>query len=115
MEFRKPFYVLIGAGDAAVQTGKALLTKARGVKPEEVRQRLTATADTSRKWIVKRYANWEKQGERLATQIGKSGPAKRAGEQTKRARTQVKAAATSVRKAAGAQADAAKSAAKKVG
>jgi transposase len=115
MDFRKPFYALIGAGDAAVESGKALLNKARGVQPEKVRQQLSASADTSRRWVTKRYASWAKRGERLATQISSSAPAKRAAAQTKQARSQVKAATTSVRKAVGAQTDAAKSAAKKVG
>jgi transposase len=115
MDLRKPFYALIGAGEAAVEAGKALLTRARGVKPEEVQHRLSASATTSRKWVTKRYTSWEKRGERLAKQISKSAPAKRAADQTKQARSQVKAAATSIRKAVGAQADAAKSTAKKVG
>jgi transposase len=115
MDLRKPFYALIGAGEAAIEAGKSLVTSARGVKPDEVRDRLSASANTSRKWAVKRYASWAKRGERLATQISKSVPAKRAAEQTKQARSQVKTAATSIRKAVGAQADGAKSAAKKVG
>ena len=115
MDFRKPFYALIGAGDAAVASGKALLNKARGVQPEKVRQQLSASADTSRRWVTKRYASWAKRGERLATQISNSAPAKRAATQTKQARSQVKAAATGVRKAVGAQTEAAKTAAKKVG
>jgi hypothetical protein len=115
MDFRKPFYALIGAGDAAVESGKALWNRARGVQPEKVRQRISASADTSRRWVTKRYASWAKRGERLSTQVSNSAPAKRAAAQTKQARSQVKAAATSVRKAVGAQTDAAKSAAKKVG
>ncbi|HEV8572157.1 MAG TPA: hypothetical protein VGR49_03780 [Actinomycetota bacterium] len=115
MDLRKPFYALIGAGEAAVEAGKALVGKARGVKPEQVQHRLSVSANSSRKWVTKRYTTWAKRGERLATQIGKSAPAKRAAEQTKQARSQMKAATTSIRKAVGAQADAAKSAAKKVG
>lgn len=115
MDYRKPFYALIGAGDAAVESGKALLGKARRVQPEKVRQSLSSSADTSRKWVTKRYASWAKRGERLATQAGNSPTAKRAAAQTKQARSQVKAATTSVRKAVGAQTEAAKSAAKKVG
>jgi hypothetical protein len=115
MDFRKPFYALIGAGEAAIETGKALVDRARGVKPEQVRESLSTSANTSRRWITKRYTSWSKRGERLTTQIGKSPPAKRAATQTKQARSQVKAAATSIRKAVGAQAEAAKTAAKKVG
>jgi transposase len=115
MNLTRPFYALIGAGQAAVETGKTAVTRARGIKPEEVRDRLSSTANTSRRWFTKRYTSWAKRGERLATQISKSAPAKRAAEQTKQARSQVKAATTSIRKAVGAQADAAKTAAKKVG
>ena len=115
MDFRKPFYAVMGAGEAAIETGKALVNRARGVKPEQVRQSLSTSADTSRRWITKRYASWAKRVERLTTQIRKSAPAKRAAAQTKQARRQVKGAATSIRKAVGAQADAAKTAAKKVG
>lgn len=115
MDLRKPFYALVGAGDAALQTGKSLVTQARRVKPQEVGQRLSASADTSFKWFTKRYTKWAKRGERLTNQIGSSAPAKRAAAQTKQARSQVKAASTSIRKAVGAQGDAVKSAAKKVG
>jgi transposase len=115
MDFRKPFYALIGAGEAAIETGKTLVNRARGVKPEQVREGLSTSANTSRRWINKRYTSWAKRGQRLSTQVGKSAPAKRAAAQTKQARSQVKAAATSIRKAVGAQADAAKTAAKKVG
>jgi hypothetical protein len=115
MDFRRPFFALIGAGDAALQAGKSLVNKARGVKPQEVRQRLTASADTSRRWVTKRYTVWAKRGQRLTNQVGNSVPAKRAAEQTKRARSQVKAAATTVRKAVGGQEDGAKSVAKKAG
>ncbi|MGH2683072.1 MAG: hypothetical protein ACRDIX_07550 [Actinomycetota bacterium] len=115
MNLTRPFYVLIGAGEAAIETGKTMVTKARKVKPEEVRDRLSNTANTSRRWVTKRYTSWAKRGERLATQMTKSAPAKRAADQTKQARSQVKAATTSIRKAVGAQAEAAKTAAKKVG
>lgn len=115
MDMRKPFYALIGAGEEAIEAGKSLVTSARQVKPDQLRQRLSASANTSRKWATKRYRAWAKRGERLTTQVSKSAPAKRAAEQTKQARSQVKAAATSIRKAVGAQADAAKTAAKKVG
>jgi hypothetical protein len=115
MDLRKPFYALIGAGEAVIEAGKSLVTSARRVKPDQVRDRLSASANTSRKWATKRYTTWAKRGERLTTQVSKSVPAKRAQEQTKQARSQVKAAATSIRKAAGAQADAVKTAAKKVG
>jgi hypothetical protein len=115
MNLNRPFYALIGAGEAAIETGKSLVNKAREVKPEEVREQLSNTATTSRRWVTKRYTSWAKRGERLATQVTKSAPAKRASEQTKQARSQVKAATTSIRKAVGAQAEAAKTAAKKVG
>lgn len=115
MDLRKPFYALIGAGDAAIQAGKSLVKKARGVKPQEVQERLVTSADTSFRWVTKRYASWARRGQRLTNQVGNSAPAKRAAQQTKQARSQVKAATTSIRKAVGAQGDAVKSAAKKVG
>ena len=67
-----------------------------------------------RKRATKQFTDLAKRGEKLVKKVQRSGPTKRAIEQTKSARSRVKAAATSVRKAAKADATAVGAAAETV-
>jgi hypothetical protein len=89
-------YAVVGAGDFAVE------------KLVDVRK----IAD--RNSTEKVYDDFIKRGRSLSKKIRNSAPTKQAVAQTKTARTQVRAATTSLTKAVKANADATRSAAKKV-
>jgi hypothetical protein len=106
-----PTQIRSSAGDITELPSKALSL------PGEARERVTKVVKTTRtrvekatnparKRATKRFTDLSKRGEKLVKRISRSGPTKRAIEQTKAARSRVKAAATSVRKAAKADATA---------
>jgi hypothetical protein len=140
---KKALYAAVGAGDLTLERAKSLpkrvtelptqirstdirsLPSKAAELPTEARDRVTSfykTASTrldkvtgkARKRATKQFNDLAKRGEKLVKRISKSGPTKRAIEQTKAARSRVKAAATSVRKAAKADATAARAAAETV-
>jgi hypothetical protein len=100
--------VALGTGDFVVEKAKDFAGGLRNFDPK-------AFWTGYGKQLYRAYDDLAGRGEKLRKTVGRSGPAKRAKAQTKVARSQVKAAATSVRKAFGENADAAKTAAKKVG
>jgi hypothetical protein len=89
-------YAVVGAGDFAVEK----LTDIRKI--------------ADRNSTEKVYDDFIKRGRTLSKKIRNSAPTKQAVAQTKTARTQVRAATTSLTKAVKANADATRSAAKKV-
>ena len=100
--------VALGYGDFVVEKTRQL---AGNVRTFDVREFL---ADRQQQ-MVQLYGEFAERGEKLRKSVRRSAPVKRAADQTKIARSQVKAATTSVRKAAQANAQATRSAAKKVG
>ena len=100
--------VALGTGEFVAEKAKGFAGSLRSFDP-----RSFWTSYTHQ--VTKTYDELATRGENLRRNISRSAPAKRASAQTKAARTQVKAAATSVRKAFQADAQAARSAAKKVG
>jgi hypothetical protein len=89
---REVLYAVVGAGDFTIEKVK----------------------DARRVVDPALYSDFVARGRDLSGRIGKSAPTKRAIDRTRTARSQAKAAATSVRKAVGANATAARSAARKV-
>ena len=104
----KTFDAAIGASDLVAQKAK---TFAGGLKEFDVK---TVWAK-AQKEMTKNFDQLAVRGANLRKGIKDSAPAKRAAAQTSQARRQVKAAATSIRKAVNANAEATRSAAKKVG
>jgi len=104
----KAFDAAIGASDLAVEKAK---TFAGSLREFEVK----AFWARSQEVATKNFEQLAVRGANLRKSIKDSAPAKRATSQTKQATRQVKAAATSIRKAVTADAEATKSAAKKVG
>ena len=104
----KTFDAAIGASDLVVEKAK---TFAGGLKEFDVK---TAWARYQEE-LTTNFERLAVRGANLRKGIKDSAPAKRAAAQTSQARRQVKAAATSVRKAVTANAEATKTAAKKVG
>jgi hypothetical protein len=102
------FDATIGAGDLAVEKAK---TFAGNLREFDARDFWTAR----QKRMTKNFNKLTVRGSRLRKNVKQSTPAKRAATQTTQAKRQVKAAATSIRKAVGADIEATKSAAKKVG
>lgn len=92
-------YVALGAGDAAVELLRTVPGQLAGL-PQQVRASFDELAD---------------RGRTLRTEIRHDPAVRRATRQTGNAKTHVKAAATSTGKAVGAQAKAARKAARKVG
>jgi hypothetical protein len=100
--------VALGTGDFVAEKAKGFAGTLRSFDP-----RSFWTSYTHQ--VSKTYDELAVRGEKLRRNVVRSAPAKRASAQTKAARSQVKAASTSVRKALQADAEAARSAAKKVG
>ena len=92
-------YVVLGAGDAAVEYIRAVPSQIAGL-PQQVKAGFEDLAD---------------RGRTLRTEVKRDPAVRRATRQTSSAKSKVKAAATSTSKAVGAQAKAAESAASKVG
>jgi hypothetical protein len=92
-------YVVLGAGDAAVEYLRAVPGQLAGL-PQQVRAGLDDLAD---------------RGRSLRTEVRRDPAVRRASQQTASAKSKVKAAATSTGKAVSAQAKAAEKAAGKVG
>jgi hypothetical protein len=92
-------YVVLGAGDAAVELVRTLPSQLASL-PQQVVEGLESLAD---------------RGRTLRTDIRRDPAVRRATAQTTSAKSKVKAAATSTGKAVGAQAKAAEKAAGKVG
>jgi len=104
----KTFDAALGASDLVVEKAK---TFADGLKEFDARDFWAK----SQKDVTKNFERLAVRGAKLRKSIKGSAPAKRAAAQTTQAKRQVKAAATSIRKAVAADAEATKSAAKKVG
>jgi hypothetical protein len=104
----KTFDAAIGASDLVVEKAK---TFAGGLKEFDVK---TAWARYQEE-LTKNFEELAVRGAHLRKGIKDSAPAKRAAAQTSQAKRQVKSAATSIRKAVTANAEATKTAAKKVG
>jgi hypothetical protein len=104
----KAFDAAIGASDLAVEKAK---TFAGGLREFDVKAFWARSQDVAQK----NFEQLAVRGANLRKSVKDSAPAKRATAQTKQARRQVKAAATSIRKAVNANAEATKTAAKKVG
>ena len=100
--------VALGYGDFVVEKARELAGNMRSFDPREF-------AVARQQQIVRLYDEFAERGEKLRKSVRNSAPAKRAVEQSKAAKSQVKAARTSVRKAVQANAEATRSAAKKVG
>jgi hypothetical protein len=109
---REALFASIGAGSLLVEKARDAAVWVRDYSsPEGFR----TFWQSRRKRAEKAYVDLAIRGRKLADGIQRSVPVKRAGEQTKVAQRQVKAAATSVRKAVGANVEATRAAAKKVG
>lgn len=104
----KTFDAALGASDLVVEKAK---TFAGGLKEFDVKE----VWAKYQKELTQNFDQMAVRGARLRKSMKDSAPAKRAAAQTTTAKRQVKAAATSIRKAVNADAEATKSAAKKVG
>lgn len=109
---REAMYATLGAGQLLIEKTRGAASRMRSYgTPSGFRAFWTARREAA----LQTYGELAERGRKLAKRATQSAPAKRAEAQTKVARTQVKAATTSVRKALGANAEATKSAARKVG
>ena len=104
----KAFDAALGASDLAMEKAK---TFAGSLREFDVKTFWAKTQEVA----TKDFDQLAVRGANLRKSVKNSAPAKRATAQTKQATRQVKAAATSIRKAVGANAEATKTAAKKVG
>jgi len=104
----KAFDAAIGASDLAVEKAK---TFAGSLKELDVKTLWAKSQEAA----TKNFEELAVRGANLRKGIKDSAPAKRAAAQTSQAKRQVKSAATSIRKAVTANAEATKTAAKKVG
>ena len=109
---REALYASIGAGSFLAEKAR---DAAGWVRDYSTPEGFRTFWRSRRKRAEKAYADLAIRGRKLADGIQRSAPVKRAEEQTKVAQRQVKAASTSVRKALGANVEATKAAAKKVG
>jgi hypothetical protein len=109
---REAMFATIGAGSLVAEKAR---DAAVWVRDYSTPQGFRSFWRSQRKRAGKAYAGLAIRGRKLTDGIQRSVPVKRAGEQTKVAQRQVRAAATSVRKALGANVEATRAAAKKVG
>jgi hypothetical protein len=109
-QLQKAAYAVIGSGDLLLEKAKEFPGQAR-----ELPTKTRSFFEGRQQGAVKLYGQLAKRGETLFKSIARSKPVKRAADQTKQARSQIKGAVTSIGKAVGSQAEAAKSAADKVG
>ncbi|MDP9343055.1 MAG: hypothetical protein M3Q23_13405 [Actinomycetota bacterium] len=105
---REALHAALGLGDLAVEKTKEF---AGGVRDFDFQR----FATTRQRKFTRTYNGLVKRGAALLSGVKRSQPVKRASEETKVARRRVKTAAKSVKKAAVANAEAARTAAEKVG